>query len=94
MVVLRWWEWLARILLTLFVMASVALAVAIPLWLAYAPSTVSDSNWHSEVIVPLQRAFCIGAGVSVIVGVVVWRHYPPRLRLRESTGGNKTRPTG
>lgn len=90
-VVIHWWEWLERILLTLLAMAAVSVTVAIPVALALLPSTVSDSNWHSEVVVPTRIAFGIGAGVSVVVGILVWRHYPSHLRHGGSTGGDWTR---
>src|SRR3954464_6130823 len=79
-VVILWWGWLARILSTLLAMAVVGVSVAIGLMLALLPSTVSNSNWHSEVVVPTQIAFGIGVGASVVVGILVWRYYPSLLR--------------
>src|SRR5262249_4841029 len=86
------WGWLGRAVLTLLAMATAGVAVTIPVWLALMPSLVSDSNWHSEVVVPTRMAIGIGAGVSVVVGVLVWRLRRPISRHGESSG-ETTPPT-
>ena len=72
-VVIRWWEWLGRILTTLVAMAVSGFVVFFGVWLPLLPSTVSDSNWHEKVVVPMYVALAIAAVVSVLVGTLFWR---------------------
>ena len=71
--VLRWWEWLGRILITVVGMAVSGFVVFFGLFFALAPSSVSNSDWHEKVVVPMYFALAIAAAVSVLVGTLCWR---------------------
>lgn len=87
---LRWWEWLGRILLTLLTMGVVGYAIVLGALFLVLPSSVDD--WRSQVIVPMRIATGIAVSVSFLVGILVWRHYPSMLRRRGIGWG--TRVTG
>ena len=72
-VVIHWWEWLGRILTTLVAIAVSGFVVFFGVWFALAPSSVSNSDWHEKVVVPIYFALAIAAVVSVLVGTLVWR---------------------
>jgi len=54
-------------------MAVSGFVVFFGVWFPLLPSTVSNSDWHEKVVVPMYVALAIAAVVSVLVGTLCWR---------------------